>query len=152
MTTDVLKDDVKRIADAISDKVTIEAGRFSIDNDDVKALLEGEGVKVKDLRAQQAKLTDVFDGITLAVGNKSVEHMAKNKDIDEVTGSLKLGRETMKVTTSREGEKFTGAITDPNRKKVKYLGAVRSSRKHGGSSQQRLVRNNISEMATKLLK
>lgn len=139
MSLEKVSNEVKGVAEVLKPILKFgDAGAATPTKEEVEALegLLPEGITFETVKSVQGALLNIADGASLALTDAGLPHLKGNKDLDQVSVSLKIGNDEITSTLQRavqrrnpeSGEEFTrhGALST---RYVTGIGAKRGNYK-----------------------
>lgn len=129
----------------VNDHVTVEAGVATVAQEGIDAALEAAAIDTKEYKRMQKAASVVAAGIIDAVGEKSINSMKEDKNLQAVASNFKIGHEEYVVGVNREGTvRVPGKAGEPTvNKQVEGYTTVRRKTKIGnnviGESRKRIA-------------
>ena len=132
--------------------ITVEDNEVVITDELVASHLKTYDVEIDDVKKMQDTINKVTNDIVGAVGKVAVDHMASNKELVNVNGAFKVGKQTTKVNVKRTHE-VRISPTDPSKGTRTVHGYVDASTSSGVSpTARRNVRKEVSSYGELKLK
>lgn len=79
-------------------------GASHVSDDDIAKALEAEGLTLEGAKQYQRGLLRIADGLTLATGRAGTDFLGKNKDVDRVSVTAKIGSDHITSEFSRSAQ------------------------------------------------
>lgn len=146
MTDSIFNDDLVKAITVADNEIVI--------SDEVVAnhLKSTYGVEIDDVKKMQDTVNKAANDFVGAAGKVAVDHMASNKELANVSGAFKIGKQTTKVNVKRSHE-VRISPTDPSKGNRTVHGYVDASTSSGVSpTARRNVRKEVSGYAEVKLK
>lgn len=90
------------VAELVNSHVTVEAGVATVHNDGIDAALLAVDVDPKEYKRMQKAAALAAVGIVDSIGEKAIDAMAEDKNLNIVSSTFKLGHEEYNVGVNRE--------------------------------------------------
>jgi len=102
MSEDVkVKDKTRHMADRIKPILSIKENGELVDDKVFEKIATEDGRDLKQMIDDDVYRSDFVSALTLASGEKTAEHMKKDKKIENVSGSFEIGRSNMEISFQR---------------------------------------------------
>lgn len=96
-----MRNEVTKIKDQLVKTIKIQDGGVAeLQESDILEFLP-EGLTLENIKATQTYTSDVAAGAAMAFGEKAAEYLKENKDIDQVTLAVPVGKATINVGIQR---------------------------------------------------